>query len=501
MQLRELAATLPEARLVGTGDLDVRRVILDSRAARPGDLFVALPGLRHDGARFVAPALAAGAVACAVERADALPDGASGLIVPSGRRALALLAATLEGWPSRRLRVVGVTGTDGKTTTTNLIASILRAAGRRVGVVSTVYAEIGADAVDTGFHVTTPEAPDLQSYLRRMVDVGTQDAVLEVTSHALDQERVGGCDFDVAVVTNVTSDHLDYHGTAERYLAAKLKLFENVGVSYRKPGVPKVAVYNRDDRSAEAIVRLAADRHLGYALERSADVRARAVVLDATGAAFDAITPRGTFAVRLPLTGWYNVANALAAISVGVGMDVPTDAIRQALAEFRGIPGRFETIDEGQPFEVIVDFAHTPNSLEQVLRLARERCRRQVSVVFGCAGLRDRDKRPIMGEIASRYADRIYLTAEDPRTESLDEIIEEIATGCRKGGRREQVDFWRVPDRAEAIDRAIGAAGEGDLVILTGKGHERSMCFGETERPWSDQDAARTALRRRLAPV
>lgn len=501
MQLRELAATLPEARLVGDGDVDVRRVILDSRVARPGDLFVALPGLSHDGARFVAPALAAGAVACAVERPEALPAGSTGLIVPSGRRALGLLAATLEGWPSRRLRVVGVTGTDGKTTTTNLIASILRAAGRQVGVVSTVYAEIGADAVDTGFHVTTPEAPDLQGYLRRMVDVGTQDAVLEVTSHALDQERVGGCDFDVAVVTNVTSDHLDYHGTAERYLAAKLKLFENVGVSHRKPGVPKILVYNRDDRSAEAIAVLPADRHLGYALERSADVRARAVCLDANGATFDALTPRGSFPVRLPLAGWYNVANALAAIAVGVGLDVPTEAIQQALADFSGIPGRFEKIDEGQPFEVIVDFAHTPNSLEQVLQLARERCRRQVSVVFGCAGLRDRDKRPIMGEIASRYADRIYLTAEDPRTESLDEIIEEIAAGCRRGGRREQVDFWRVPDRAEAIDRAISGAGEGDLVILTGKGHERSMCFDQTEHPWSDQEAARAALRRRPTPV
>lgn len=496
MLLRDLAAALPDARLVGNGDLSVGRIILDSRGARPGDLFVGLPGLRQDGARYVESAFAAGAVASAVERGDALLAGRSGLIVPSARRALGLLSAALHGWPSRELRVVGVTGTDGKTTTTNLIASILRAAGRRTGVVSTVRAEIGPDVLDTGFHVTTPEAPELQTYLRRMVEAGAQDAVLEVTSHALDQERVLGCEFDVAVVTNVTSDHLDYHRTYDRYLATKLRLFTSLATAYAKPGVPKVAVFNLDDRSSGAIQEIPVDRRLSYALEKPADVRARGVLLDRDGASFVAMVPGREFPIRLPLTGWYNVANALAAIATAIGLDVSPVAIQEGLARFRGIPGRFEKIDEGQPFEVVVDFAHTPNSLEQVLGLARERCRHRVAAVFGCAGLRDREKRSIMGEIAARYADRIYLTAEDPRTESVDAIIDEIAAGCRQRSRQEGTDFWKIPDRGQAIARAIADATEGDLVVITGKGHERSMCFGETEYPWSDQDSVREALTR-----
>jgi len=496
-RLDNLAAAIPGALVVGDGQVPVQRIVFDSRRVAAGDLFVALPGTIDNGARYVGQAIERGAVALVAETRDAIPADRAGIVVPSARRGLGLLSAALQRWPSRSLRVIGVTGTDGKTTTSTLIASILRASGRRVGLVSTVRAEIGDDRVDTGLHTTTPDAPDLQSYLRRMVDASTSDAVLEVTSHGLAQERVAGCDFDVAVITNVTGDHLDYHQTLDRYLDAKLKLFSGLDDSFHKPGIPKCAVLNLDDPSAERIASLTFDRRLSYGLERHADVRARYVRFTPTSSAFDAETPAGSVSVELPLVGWYNVANALAAIATAVSLEVPFEAIQAGLARSPGIPGRLERVDLGQPFEVFIDFAHPPNSLEQVLTLTRERCRRQLSVVFGCAGLRDRGKRPLMGEVAARYADRIYLTAEDPRTENLDDIIESIAAGCRAGGRREGADFWRVPDRSEAIARAIHAAGEGDLVLITGKGHEQSMCFGETEVPWNDVEAARDALQRR----
>jgi UDP-N-acetylmuramoyl-L-alanyl-D-glutamate--2,6-diaminopimelate ligase len=499
-RLGNLAAAVPGGVVVGNSDQTIARVILDSRRVGPGDLFVAVPGLSVDRTQYVASAFELGAAAAAVERASSLPAGRSGIVVPSARLALGLLAAAREGYPSRQLRVIGVTGTDGKTTTSSLIASILRAAGRSTGVVSTIIAEIGSERIDTGFHTTTPDAPDLQRYLADMVMRGATDAVLEVTSHGLAQERVAGCDFDVAVITNVTGDHLDFHTTFENYLEAKLRLFAALDRSARKPNTPKVAVSNLDDVSAELIGRMPVDQRITYALERRADVRARGVRFTSDSTAFDAETPTGSVPVELRLTGWYNVANALAAIAASVALDVSPTAIQDGLARFEPLPGRFESIKLGQTFDVVVDFAHTAHSFEQVLALARERCRRRVHVVFGCAGLRDREKRPRMGEVAARYADAIYLTAEDPRTESLDQIIEEIAAGCRLLGRREGSDFWRIPDRREAIERAISNANEGDLVLLTGKGHERSMCFGTTEYPWSDQDAARDALTSRLAP-
>lgn len=499
MNLADVVGAVPGARLVGVGSVPVARVVFDHRQVQPGDLFVALRGTVVDGARFVPAAFERGAAAAVVEQAESLPPGSSGLVVPEARLALGLLAAEFEGWPSRCLRVVGVTGTDGKTTTSSLIAAILNCSGRRVGSITTVSARIGSTSLDTGFHTSTPDAPDLQRYLRMMVDEGMQDAVLEVTSHGLAQERVAGCDFDLAVVTNVTGDHFNFHRTYEAYLAAKLKLFESLARSTRKPGVPKGIVYNLDDPSAAPISKLWCERRLSYALEQRSDVRARAVRLYEDSAAFDVEAPDVSFPVQLPLPGWYNVANALAAISAALLWEVPISAIQEGLATFAGVPGRLERIDRGQDFDVFVDFAHTANSLEQVLRLKREQCRRAVSVVFGCAGLRDREKRPAMGEIAGRLADRIYLTAEDPRTESLDAILEELAEGCRRAGRREGVDFWKIPDRAEAIDRAIGDARTGDVVLITGKGHERSMCFGEVEMPWSDQEAAQKALDRRLA--
>jgi UDP-N-acetylmuramoyl-L-alanyl-D-glutamate--2,6-diaminopimelate ligase len=419
--------------------------------------------------------------------------------VTDSRQAWAWLAAAWHGHPSRQLQLIGVTGTDGKTTTVRLIAEILRAAGHSVGWISTVGARIGADESDTGLHTTTPDALEVQEHLARMVAAGTRYAVIEATSHGLAQHRVTGCHFDIAVVTNITHEHLDYHGTYEAYRAAKARLFEGLSSSYRKPDTPKSTVLNADDSSFDYLQALAADRSLAYGIEQPCDVQASNIQLAASGSTFNAASPERTFPIITQLVGLFNVYNILAAIAVGVLQDTDPADIQRGVAAVEGVTGRMERIDLGQGFTVMIDFAHTPNALEKALRTVRTLTETRVTVVFGCAGLRDRAKRPLMGEVAGRLADRIVLTAEDPRTEDLGAIIEEIAAGCERAGRREGSDYWRVPDRAEAIAMAIRQAQPGDVVLVTGKGHEQSMCFGTTERPWSDHQAVSDALSELLA--
>ncbi|MBC7235800.1 MAG: UDP-N-acetylmuramoyl-L-alanyl-D-glutamate--2,6-diaminopimelate ligase [Chloroflexi bacterium] len=492
-----LLSALPQAQPFRWRPQSVRAVVCDSRQVQPGDLFVAIPGVNVDGHRFVPDALRAGAVAVVVERMLPELEGMPTILVPNAREAFAYLHAALRGFPAHKLRVIGVTGTDGKTTTTRLIASILRAAGHLVGTVDSVAATIGDEERDTGFHTTTPDAPEVQAYLAEMVARGAEYAVLESTSHGLAQHRVAACEYDVAVVTNITHEHLDYHGTYEAYRAAKGMLFQALSRSLRKPGMPKVAVLNADDASYEYLRQFPADRQITYGLEADAEVTARDIVTSPSALVFRVCGPQGEMAIHSPLVGRYNAHNILAAMSVGLALGLPPEAMREGVAAMRGVEGRMERIDLGQPFTVIVDFAHTPNALEKALLTARELAgEHKVTVVFGCAGLRDRAKRPWMGEIAGRLADRTIITAEDPRTESLEAIMAEIAAGCEKAGAREGERYWRVGDRAEAIALAVQMARPGDVVVSTGKGHERSLCFGTTEYPWSDQEAAREALRR-----
>ncbi len=302
----------------------------------------------------------------------------------------------------------------------------------------------------------------------------------------------------MAVVTNITHEHLDYHGTYEEYRAAKARLFRDLTTSFRKPETPKVSILNADDSSFDYLRAIPADRHLSYGLSNPADVTARDLVLSPDGTRFTAQAPGGAFEVCSSLIGSFNVHNILAAIAVGIAQGVPFEAMQEGIASVTGVVGRMERIDLGQDFTVIVDFAHTPNALAQALETVRRLTQGEVIVVFGCAGLRDAAKRPMMGEIAGRLADRVVITAEDPRTESLDDIMARIALGCEKAGRREGEDYWRIGDRAEAIEFAIHKARPGDLVIVTGKGHEKSMCFGTVEVPWSDHEAVRAALERRL---
>lgn len=389
---------------------------------------------------------------------------------------IAILANIVYRFPSKDLIVIGVTGTDGKTTTVHLIHHILKETGLASDLISSVSAP--------GLHTTTPDSWILQGLLRKMVNKGIKYVVLEVTSHGLDQHRLAGTKFYLGVITNVTHEHLDYHKTYENYLKAKAKLFRRV----------KIAIINRDDNAAFSYLKSIVPRDsmvVTYGIKNKAD-----------------FTPK-TFKFKTRLPGKYNQYNCLAAIAAASSLDIPKDKIKKAVASFKGVKGRMEEIDEGQNFKVIVDFAHTPNALEQVLKTLSN-LKPQTSnliAVFGCAGLRDVQKRPIMGEIATKYADFTVLTAEDPRTEDVNEIIDQISEGCLKAGAKEKnlnniyylsgkTFFFKIPDRREAIRFAIQKlAKKGDVVVICGKGHEKSMCFGKTEYPWSDQNETRKALR------
>lgn len=509
--LFHLLQALPSYRTQGpVANRPITQVSADSRKVQPGAVFVAVVGGTTDGHSHIPQAIANGASAVIGTRdlAEAPPAGDVPYIqVDDSRLALATLAAALYGFPSRRLRLVGVTGTDGKTTTTHLLAHILRQAGLHAGMISTVSAHIGDEDLDTGLHVTTPDAPDVQRYLARMVEAGCDVAVLETTSHGLHQGRVAACDFDVAVVTNVTHEHLDYHGTWEAYLDAKAILFRSLAGSAPKLVVepdatriqPKVAVLNADDASYHRLRSIPVDAQLTYAIQATgADVVAEDVVFDPGKTTFVARTPAGSARVESPLAGMFNVYNCLAAISAALALGLPLDHALPAIATLSGVDGRMERIDRNQDFLAIVDFAHTPVSLQRALEAVRPMARGRVLTVFGSAGLRDDLKRSLMAEISARLADLTFLTAEDPRTESLEMILAQMAEGAVRAGGVEGRTFFRIPDRTAAIQAAVDEAHPGDVVLVCGKGHERSMCFGTTEHPWRDQLVLAWALDRRL---
>ncbi len=500
LHLSDLARYLP-AVADKEGDPQITGVTHDSRQVQDGTLFVAVPGLHVDGHQFIPNAIARGAAAVVgTQPLEGLP--VPYLRVEHARRALAVLSAAFHGFPARKLTVIGVTGTDGKTTTSNLIYHILKAAGIRVGLITTVNAVIGDQVQDTGFHVTTPEAPVVQGYLAQMVAAGLTHVVLEATSHGLAQERVAACDFDIGVVTNITHEHLDYHGSYEGYRQAKGRLFAALADTPAKPhGNIRLAVLNRDDRSyayLHALVQAPA-RQIAYGLSRAADIRAEEVIASPAGLRFAAVGSEFRVDVELGLLGEYNVSNALAALTATVvGLGVDPQVAAAGIAALPGIPGRMEVIDLGQKFTAIVDFAHTPNALRRALETARGLTSGRVIAVFGSAGLRDRAKRRMMAETSAELADITILTAEDPRTESLEGILAEMAAGAEARRAVEGESYFREPDRGEAIRLALRLAQPGDVVIVCGKGHEQSMCFGETEYPWDDRTALRAALAEHL---
>ncbi|MGD2178917.1 MAG: UDP-N-acetylmuramoyl-L-alanyl-D-glutamate--2,6-diaminopimelate ligase [Anaerolineae bacterium] len=510
MRLHDLLGALPVVVGRVGEDVEIRRICADSRGVQPGGLFIAIRGANVDGHSFIGQAVNKGAVAVIGELSpDELVvrpgDDFTYVCVPDAREAWGWLCAAWHGFPSRAMTLIGVTGTDGKTTTVGLIHAVVRAAEATVGMVGTVKALIPAadpaqpseTEMETGLHTTTPDPPELQRYLSQMVAGGATHAVLEVTSHGLAQHRVAGCDFDVAVVTNVTHEHLDFHGSVDSYQRAKTRLFKSLSNSFRKPDVPKVSVLNGDDDSFHYLRPLPADRQIIYSVDGVADVTAHDVVLEADRTRFTLRMPAGQVPVKTPLVGRYNVHNALAAAAVGVALGISPETVARGLASVGGVPGRMERIEEGQPFLAIVDFAHTPNALRQALRTARrmiEANEGRVIAVFGSAGLRDREKRRMMGSIAGQLADVVIVTAEDPRTESLERIMAESAEAASAEGKSEGVDLFRVADRGEAIWLACQLARPVDVVIACGKGHEQSMCFGTREYPWDDREAMRLAL-------
>ncbi|MGQ9502059.1 MAG: UDP-N-acetylmuramoyl-L-alanyl-D-glutamate--2,6-diaminopimelate ligase [Anaerolineae bacterium] len=506
MELPHLLSALPSYRVQqGDPTKHIIALVWDSRQVCPGSLFVAYRGVTVDGHSFIEQAVRNGARCIVGERhirEVKLPqqrcrdDEIVYVQVPDGREALAWLSAAWYGFPARRMVMVGVTGTDGKTTTVHLIHHILRVSACQVGMISTVSALFRDKMVDTGLHTTTPDAFDVQRLLADMVSEGVEVCILEATSHGLAQHRVTACDFDVAVVTNITHEHLDLHGSLEAYRAAKARLFAGLSTAARKPGVPKIAVLNRDDSSYEYLRSYSADMVFTYGKHLHADVRASQVQCTPEGIRLIIESPWGTFPVCSTLIGEFNVFNILAAATAGLAMGASPAAVQQAVCVFQGVQGRMERVERGQPFTALIDFAHTPNSLHQTLQSARSLAAPggRVIVVFGCAGMRDVEKRELMGRVAAELADYAVLTAEDPRTESLDAILEAIAEGCRQGGGVEGKTFERVHDRGAAIARGVALARPGDVLLVCGKGHERSMCFGDTEYEWDDRMALILAL-------
>jgi UDP-N-acetylmuramoyl-L-alanyl-D-glutamate--2,6-diaminopimelate ligase len=500
MLLSQLLDQLPDVLERPAQDVLISAPISeDSRTVQRGGLFVARRGANADSHDLIGAAIANGAVAVIGERPAAqVQCSVPYAQVPNAQQALGYLAAAYHDFPSRALTVIGVTGTDGKTTTANLIFNMLKCAGVPVGMISTVSAVIGDEELPTGLHVTTPTAPEVQSYLRRMVAAGLTHCVIETTSHGLAQGRVNGVEYDIAVLTNVTHEHLDFHGSFENYRAAKGLLFRRLAESYMKAGVPKCAVINLDDPNADYFLALSQSvRQIAYSTQGYGQVNLlnwraepsgiHATLLDSAEGV--------SIAFHTALIGVYNLQNILAAASAALALSVPSEVIKRGIETLPSIPGRMERIDEGQNFTAIVDFAHTPNALEKALQAVRTLTDKRVIAVFGSAGLRDVEKRRLMAEVGAQLADICVLTAEDPRTESLDAILEMMAEGARRVGGVEGETFFRVPDRGAALAFACQLARQGDVVIACGKGHEQSMCFGEIEYPWDDREALRAALR------
>ncbi len=469
--------------------ITINRIVEDSRLVENGDCFVARVRPYSNGHPFIAQALAQGAsLIIAQAGQDAPKNDARVWTVPDTALVETWLAAAWHGFPGQHLTVIGVTGTDGKTSVANLIYEILVAAKFKTGLISTIKAVIGNREEPTGLHVSTPQAPETQAFLRKMVDDGCTHCVLESTSYGLAEYRADTAFYDVAVITNITHEHLDYHRTWENYLHAKGRLFELA---------EQAAVINGDDVSADYLSQFEKPLQITYGMDNRRDLWANGLRFSAEKTIFT-IEPLG-IEIATPLVGRFNVYNMLAAAAAAHSLEIDNETIKRGIENVALISGRMERISAGQSFLVIVDFAHTPNALRRAIEAARGMTTGKIITVFGSAGRRDVEKRRMMAEISEQHANLTLLTAEDPRQEPLAEILDMMAEGCRKYGGKENVTFWRIPDRGRAIYHALTLAGEHDLVLICGKGHEQSMCFGTTEYEWDDRQATKAAINAFLA--
>jgi UDP-N-acetylmuramyl-tripeptide synthetase len=485
MRLKELIAELPRCQITGDADIEITGLAYDSRSVGPGELFVCVKGLVENGHDYIRQALVRGAVAVVVEEGYMAPHQPPCVVaVPNTRQALAYLANTFYGHPSSQLRLIGITGTNGKTTTSYLITSILRAAGYKVGLIGTISYAIGQRLLPASR--TTPESLDLQRLLREMVDAGMEYAVLEVSSHSLELERVSGCRFACAVFTNISQDHLDFHPSLADYVAAKQKLFRQLDET-------ACAVINMDDAHAEQMADATVARVTGYGIKQPAQLAVEEYKSSLEGISATLNTPKGRFALHSPLVGEYNLYNILAAVGVALDQGLEQEAIRRGIASLKQVPGRFEAVNCRQGFGVIVDYAHTDDALLNLLTVANKLCAGRLITVFGCGGERDADKRPKMGKVAAALSDFSIITSDNPRNEDPMQIIHQVEKGILGAGKNSS-DYLVCPDRFWAIQQAINMAKPGDLVVIAGKGHENYQILADKSIPFDDREVARQLL-------
>jgi len=472
---------------VVTGDIgiDIKGIAYDSHQVEPGYLFVCISGFKTDGHLYIKEAIKNGAAAILIEKNVDQIEATTIIMTSNNRKALALVASNFYGRPSHNMKVIGVTGTNGKTTTTHLIKAILEEAGLKTGLMGTLYAQVDDMTMDFGH--TTPEASEAEKFIEICRENKAQYVVMEVSSHALDLYRVECLDFNIAIFTNLTQDHLDYHNNMQEYRSTKIRLFDMI-----PSGKENFVVVNADDTYARDFIQAAHAKVYTYGLSDNSDIKAKNVKIGLKGSKFTLCCKGSTVNIKVKLIGMFSIYNVLAAIAVGLGEGISLEIIKTALEKVKGVPGRFEQVDEGQDFTVVVDYAHTPDGLENILKTARQLTNNRIITVFGCGGDRDRGKRPLMGEVAARYSDFCVVTSDNPRSEDPQAIINDIVPGLDgvKDSR-----YAIVVDRREAINHAIHLARPGDLLIIAGKGHETYQLVKDKVLDFDDRKVAREFLK------
>ncbi|MBS4189126.1 UDP-N-acetylmuramoyl-L-alanyl-D-glutamate--2,6-diaminopimelate ligase [Bacillus sp. FJAT-49705] len=486
MELHTLISYLQPYRVFSGENPMITSIENDSRNVQPGSLFICIKGFTVDGHDFVSNAVQQGAAAVLSEIDIDLPVPV--VVVQNTRRSMAVLADAFFEQPSKNLYLIGITGTNGKTTTSHLIEKIFSDVGKKTGLIGTMYTKIGEEKSEV--KNTTPDSLTLQRIFKEMVDKGVKTTVMEVSSHALDEGRIHGCDFDIAVFTNLTQDHLDYHKTMDEYRNAKCLLFAQLGSAFQHER-KKYAIINMDDQASNVFIKATAAHVLTYGIDQSADLQAINIQMTAYGTTFELHSPFGKHQISMQLIGKFSVYNVLASIGVGIVSDIPIEKIIKSIEEVKGVSGRFETVDAGQNFSVIVDYAHTPDSLENVLLTVKQFAKKRVFVIVGCGGDRDRSKRPLMAEIACRYSSNPIFTSDNPRSENPIQILNDMEAGVI--GK----DFKIIVDRREAIRSAIHEAQEEDVILIAGKGHETYQLIGDQVINFDDRQVAKEAIEER----
>lgn len=499
VRLNDLLPPISVKETHGSTELSVKGITYDSRQVKPDYIFVAISGYTEDGNYYIPQALEAGAaVVISSKRIEKLTrpsrwgGSATQIVVENPRKALAKLATIFYNYPSDKLNIIGITGTNGKTTVSYLAEAIFKENGAKVGVLGTIAYRLGEKILPAP--ITTPQSSDLQQILRKLVDGKFSTVVMEVSSHALSLDRVEGCEFDSALFTNLSREHLDFHKSMEEYLKEKIKLFSILGKDARKER-EKLAVLNLDDPSTEKIIQSTKAKIITYGIEKKADVVAKNIKLNLEKTTFTLLSPNGETKISLPLIGKYNVYNALAASTVALGQGISLDIIKSGLEKVSSIPGRFEKIDCGQPFTVIVDYAHTDEALRNLLHACGELKPRRIITVFGCGGDRDRGKRPLMGEVAVDLSDYVLVTSDNPRSEDPERIALDIEVGIKRKGKS---NYQTIIDRFQAIEKALSMAKKGDLIAIVGKGHEDYQLFKDRRIHFDDREVARKILSEKM---